>query len=311
MSADRWAGIAEIGSVWALRFGARVHRILGRRASLLLIWPAVLYYYLCDGRARRASRRYLERLRAAQAGRRVLQTEPGPRSALRHMHEFALHLYDRFLVWNGSLDRMEVQHTGSGEIFDVVREGRGALLLGAHFGSIDMLWFLSRRHRLVVNVVVFFGNAQRINSFLESLNPDAKVRAIDIDPGSVRAAFEIRACIQRGEIVVVMADRMAPGKTARVAETNFLGRPAQFPLAPFQLASTLGCPVLLALCVRRGDARYETVLCPLAQPERGPRGERDKRAREILEKYVALLESYCLELPLQWFNFYDFWEGDS
>ena len=310
MSADRWASITEIGSAWALRCGARLHRIVGRKAGLLLIWPAVFYYYLRDGRARRASRRYLERLRAAQDGRRVLQTEPGPRSALHHMYEFALHLYDRFLVWSGALDRMEVQHTGSGDIFDLVREGRGALLLGAHFGSIDMLWFLSRRHRLVVNVVVFFGNARRINSFLESLNPEAKVRVIDIDPGSVRAAFEIRACIQRGEIVVVLADRMAPGKTARVAETNFLGHPAQFPLAPFQLAGMLGCPVQLALCVRRGDARYETVLCPLAGPERVPRGERDKRAREILEKYVALLESYCLELPLQWFNFYDFWERD-
>jgi predicted LPLAT superfamily acyltransferase len=310
LSADRWAGIAELGSVWALRFAARLHRIAGRSLGLLLIWPAVVYYYLRDGRARRASHRYLERVRAAQETRRALQTEASPRSTLRHMHEFALHLYDRFLVWGGALDRMEVQHTGSGKIFDLMREGRGALLLGAHFGSIDMLWFLSRRHRLVVNVVVFFANAQRINSFLESLNPEAKVRVIDIDPGSVRAAFEIRACIQRGEIVVVLADRMAPGKTARVAETNFLGHPAQFPLAPFQLAGMLGCPVLLALCVRRGDARYETVLHPLAEPERVPRGERDKCARELLEKYVALLESYCLELPLQWFNFYDFWERD-
>lgn len=302
--------MAEIGSAWALRFGARAHRLVGRRVGLLLLWPVALYYYLRNGRARRASRLYLERVRAAQQARRVRQAKPAPRSALRHMYEFALSLYDRFLVWTGALDRMEVQHTGSGEIFDLVREGRGALLLGAHLGSIDMLWFLSRRHQLVVNVVVFFGNAQRINAFLESLNPEAKVRVIDIDPGSVRAAFEIRACIQRGEIVVVLADRMAPGKTARAAETNFLGHLAQFPLAPFQLAGMLGCPVLLALCVRRGDASYETVLAPLAEPERVARGERDKRAREILEKYVALLESYCLERPLQWFNFYDFWERD-
>jgi predicted LPLAT superfamily acyltransferase len=310
VSADRWAGIAEVGSAWALRFGARVHRIVGRRVSLLLIWLAVFYYYLRNGRARRASRRYLERVRAAQEARRVDRKQLVARSAFRHMHAFALNLYDRFLVWNGALDRMEMQHTGSGEIFDLVDDGRGALLLGAHLGSIDMLWFLSRRHNLMVNVVVFFGNAQRINRFLESLNPEAKVRVIDIDPGSVRAAFEIRACIQRGEIVVVLADRMAPGKTTRAAETTFLGHPARFPLAPFQLAGMLGCPVLLALCLRRGDARYETVLSPLAGPERVPRAERDKRAREVLEKYVALLESYCLELPLQWFNFYDFWERE-
>ncbi|HEY5658407.1 MAG TPA: hypothetical protein VIY27_11530 [Myxococcota bacterium] len=309
MSSGGWAGVAEIGTLRALRFGARLHRIVGRRLSLLLLWPAVLYYYLRNGNARRASRLYLERLRTA---RRRMPSESAPiaRSVLCHLYEFALNLYDRFLVWSGALENMDVQHVGSGRIFDLVSEGRGALLLGAHFGSIDMLWFLSRRHELAVNVVVFFGNAQRINSFLESLNPEAKVRVIDIDPGSVRAAFEIRACLQRGEIVVILADRMAPGKTARVAEVNFLGHPARFPLAPFQLACILDCPVLLALCLRRGDARYETILRPLAEPERVPRGEREKRAREILEKYAALLESYCLEQPYQWFNFYDFWENE-
>ncbi|MDH5565291.1 MAG: hypothetical protein OEY15_01340 [Myxococcales bacterium] len=311
MSAGRWADVAEIGTMQALRFGARLHRMVGRRFGLLLIWPAVLYFFLRDGRARRASRRYLEQLTTSPAGRAALGGEPNARAVLRHMHEFAVSLYDRFSIWSGALENMHVEHDGSGRIFELVRSGRGALLLGAHLGNIDMLWFLSRKYALVVNVVVFFGNAERINAFFESLSPDAKVRAIDIDPTSVRAAFEIRSCIQRGEFVVILADRAAPGKTARNAEAPFLGRSARFPLTPFQMAGVLDCPVLLTLCVRRGNARYETILRPLAPAQRVPRSEQEQRARALLERYAALLESTCLEHPLQWFNFYDFWENDA
>ena len=41
-----------------------------------------------------------------------------------------------------------------------------------------------------------------------------------------------------------------------------------------------------------------------------PRGERDKVAREMLEAGCAGFEHYLLRLPMQWFNFYDFF-GDG
>jgi hypothetical protein len=65
----------------ALRCGARLQRIIGRRANPLLLWLALLYHYLRDGHARRAWRRYLERLRATPEGNRALQPDPAARSA--------------------------------------------------------------------------------------------------------------------------------------------------------------------------------------------------------------------------------------
>ena len=69
--------------------------------------------------------------------------------------------------------------------------------------------------------------------------------------------------------------------------------------------------MLFALCLCTGPARYETLLRPLGDAARVPRGEREKRARELLAGYVALLESTCTRLPFQWFNFYDFWGDDA
>ena len=311
MNTDRWARIAERGTPAALRVAGWLRRALPRRGCLAGLWPASLYFFLRNGHARRGSRQYLARLYSTPEGRAALGRPPGSLLVLRHIHEFALSLYDRLLVWTGDLEAMQIEHDGSEAIFELAQAKRGAILLGAHLGSLDMLWFLSRKYDLRVTVVVFYQNAERVNAFLKSMAPEAAVRVIDLDPGSVRAAFEIKACIERGEFVVILADRVAPGKAGRVEEVQFLGRPASFPLAPFLLAGVLGCPVMLALCLRSGDARYQTVLRSLGEAQRVPRAERDKRARELLESYTAQLESFCCRAPFQWFNYYEFWEDEA
>jgi predicted LPLAT superfamily acyltransferase len=192
----------------------------------------------------------------------------------------------------------------------VARAGRGAILLGAHLGSFDLLRIIAENYQIAVNVLLYRRNAERINALFDSLSPQSRVRIIELDPASLRAAFAIRACLERGELVAILADRLRPGEPGRAAEVGFLGRPARFPLAPFLLPPLLGCPAFLALCLRTGPRRYRTLLRPLAAPRRVPRREREKVARELLERYVQLLESTCQELPLQWFNFYDFW-GDE
>lgn len=311
MSGDRWTRVAESGTTGALRLGGWLHRTLGRAPTVALLWLPALYYVVRRSDVRRASRAYLARVWAAPEGRAVLGRPPGFADVVGHVHAFAESLYDRLVVWGGALDSLEVTHDGSGRIFGLARGGRGALLLGAHLGSFDLLWLLSRKYRLAVNVVAFYDNARRINAFFESHAPDARVRVIPLDPASVRAAFEIRACLERGEFVVILADRVAPGRTARAGTATFLGRPARFPLGPFELAGVLDCPVLFALCVRTGTARYETILRELGAPGRVPRREREKQARELLERYTRLLESFCLRTPFQWFNFYDFWAPEE
>ena len=131
---------------------------------------------------------------------------------------------------------------------------------------------------------------------------------IPLEHGSLRTIFEIKACIDRGEFVGILGDRNGPGEPGRIGTASFLGRPARFPLGPFLLAGLLGCPLLLALCLRTGDARYETVVKPLSEGEVVPRAEREKRAQELLEAYARNLEEACCRAPRQWFNFYDFWD---
>jgi predicted LPLAT superfamily acyltransferase len=302
-----WATTVERGSIGALHAMAWLYRRFGRSVSVAILTPIAAYFLLRDGEARRASLQYLRRLYAWPEGFRSFEREPGLLQSLRHFREFAINIFDRLCVWTGGVDRIAIQDDGREYLARLVQERRGAILLGAHLGSFDMLRVQSERQKFKVNVLMFSRHAAQITSFFERLHPGAGLRVIQLDPGSIRSIFEIKACIDRGEFVGILGDRIGPNEHGRVATASFLGHPARFPLGPFLLAGLLGCPVVLSLCLRTGDARYETVVKPLTLGEVVPRAEREKRARELLDAYARSLEEACCRVPGQWFNFYDFW----
>jgi predicted LPLAT superfamily acyltransferase len=302
----RWE-VAERGSLAGLRLMARVYALLGRRVVLLALYPIAAYFFLRD-RSRSASRRYLERVHAHSEGRKAFPRPPGFFAPFRHYHEFAVQIFDRMVLWGGGLSQLRMEHAGSEHLFALQREGRGALLLGAHLGSYDMPRELAGTYGLVLNAVMFTAHAERINRFFEQLDPRSRVRVLSLEPGSLRTAFEVKACLERGELVGILADRVPVGSGETPVLLPFLGHEMALPLSPFRLACMLGCPVLLSLCVRKGDAHYETVVRPLGGGARVPRREREKAALELARAYVQGLEDACVRHPYQWFNFYDAWE---
>lgn len=295
----------------ALRAMAWIYAKLGRRIAQLSLYPIVAYFFLREGASRGASRRYLARVHAHPEARSRLRGRPGLFAPFWHYHEFAVQLLDRMVLWGGGLGSLQIGGRGGEHLFALAREGRGGILLGAHLGSFDMPRQLAGNHGLVLNVVMFTAHAERINRFFEQLDPTSRVRMLNLDPSSMRTAFEIKACLDRGELVGILADRVPAGGRETPVSIGFLGQPATFPLSPYLLACLLGCPVFLSLCVRTGPSRYEVVVEPLGPARRVPRREREKAAEELARGYVRGLEAHCLRYPYQWFNFYDVWDERS
>lgn len=307
-AAARWEGFAERGTFGALWLMARLYDLLGRRLSRAILHPIAAYFFVRDRASRGPSRRYLERVWAHPEGRAHLRGRPGFFASYWHYHEFALQMLDRMVLWGQGLSEMRMDHQGSEHLFALKREGRGGILIGAHLGSFDMPRQLAGGHGIVLNVVMYTAHAERINRFFESLDPTSRMRVLSPEPGSPSTAFEVKACLDRGEMVGIMGDRLPAGGGDTPVRIDFLGLPMAFPLSPFRLACLLGVPVFLSLCLRKGDAHYEAVVRPVGKVAKVPRRERDKAAVELARAWVQGLEQACLEHPYQWFNFYDTWK---
>jgi len=294
----------------ALRFLLAVYRTLGRRACLLMLHPISLYFTILASGARRASRGYLETLWATDKGRRALGHAPRLRDVFHHIHEFSINIFDRLVSWSGNLGELEFRHRGSEVLFELAASGNGAFLVGAHQGSFDMMRLLADKYAMTVNVLMFTKHATRINTFFEQLDPNSRVRVLEIEPGSLKTAFAIRECIARGEFVGILADRIHPGARDRPVFVDFLGRPTAFSLSPFVLASVIGCPVVHTQCIRLDERTYESSAKVLTDGL-DPHLPRRRKAEALLRAFVAEIEETCYRAPYQWFNFFDYWDESS
>jgi predicted LPLAT superfamily acyltransferase len=301
-----WSRRAERGSMAAMRIMVLAHRVLGRTAARALLDLGVFYYYLRERAWRGASRRHLASVWSRPEGRAALGREPGALAPFFHYREFAQQAYDRMLLWGGGgLGAFTLEHEGSEHLFRLARERRGALLLGAHLGSFDMARTLAKQYGVAVNVVMFTAHAERINRLFEELDPDSRFRVLRLEPGSLKTAFAIKACLDRGELVAILADRIPAEASEDPIWVDFLGARHPFPRSPFLLACLLGCPTLVSLCVRTGPARYFARVVQLDAGRRWPRGEREKGAEELAHAFAREIESAALAHPYQWFNFFD------
>ena len=293
-----------------MRFTVACYRLAGRPVALALIHAIVAYFFATDRAGRRASLAYLRRVSATRAGGLALGRRPGPIASFLHYREFALSIADRIELWLGRADRFRFDSQGS-EICDrFAAEGRGYLVLGSHLGSFDALRLLASRQQRCVNVLMFTKHAQRINRLFRELSPESEARVIRVTPDSVRAIFEIRARLRRGELIAVLGDRLEPGDRGRAALAPLLGDTVALPQAPFLIAGLLGCPVVFMTALRRKAREYEVHVELLAERVELPRREREKRVSELAAAYAGRLEHYCMRAPYQWFNFYDYW-GDA
>jgi predicted LPLAT superfamily acyltransferase len=307
---DRWSRIGERGSLWGMRFTAWCYRIMGRRVCSVLVHAIVAYFFLTDRKGRRASVAYLRRIYATPEGRAALRRSPGRWESFLHYREFALSIVDRLGIWFGRVDTFDYEMVGEEHLDRLAEEQRGAILLGAHLGSFDALRLLAKRKNSIVNVLMFTANANRINTLFRDLSPEIDAHLIRIEPGSIESVFEIRACLQRGELVAILGDRIEPGDQNRTLSIPLLGDPVKLSRAPFMLANLLGCPVLTILAFRETPGHYSVFAERLVDRIELKRNERNKGVEELLTAYAGRLEHYAKRYPFQWFNFFDFWEDE-
>ena len=304
-AASHWSQLAERSSGIGLRFTYQCYRLLGARIARWLLYPIVAYFFLFASGPRRASRDYLRRIALCSGA-------PAPRwrDTWRHLFAFAESGLDKLVAWMGEVELSQIDFADRALFDALLASGRGAVLIGAHLGNLEMARALATGQQLaVVNAVVYTQHAQQFNRMLARANPRFGVNLLQLSGLGPDTAIRLQDKIEHGELLVIFGDRTPPlegGASERVSEVEFLGAPASFAHGPLILASLLDCPVYLFFCLREG-ARYRIHFELFAQRIELPRRERQQRLGHLLQQYAKRLQAHCLNAPYQWFNFYDFW----
>mgnify|MGYP006167043293 FL=1 len=307
MSQPHWAGQRERGSFILMKFTAWLARLLGRRLISPLLYLIVLYFYLFGAEARRSIYQYQRNL-ATWSGRRELQ--PSRLSVLRHFMSFTDTLLDKLDVWNGKLGLEQVTLIDPSNACTQLRqEGRGQMLVAAHLGNLEVCRALAELgEQVTMNVLVHTKHAEQFNRLLGEAGA-THLRLIQVSELDAAIMLQLSERLERGEWLAIAGDRV-PLTGSRTVNVNFLGKPAAFPQGPWLLAGLLQCPVNLIHCLKI-DNRYQVIIEPFAERLQWKRSERDEVIRHWTQRYADQLAQRCLDAPLQWFNFYPFWNEDD
>lgn len=300
--ARHWAALAERGTGWGLRSMLAIYRVFGRRACLAALRPVVLYFFLASSEQRRASLDFLSRIRAIKH-----ESPPGWRDGFRHYFDFATKALDTIVGWMRPDLAGPVEIVGGEAAAPYLGGQRGALLIVSHLGNAEMARAaLADLVGRPVHVLMHTQQARRYNALLRSVRPDAAAQVIEVTEIGVETAIALSERIERGEWLVIAGDRIPVMSRGRVSEAMFLGQPAPFSQGPYILAALLGCPVLTLFCLREGD-RHRAYFESFTEAVTLPRKAREEALAGYAAQYANRLEGYCLQQPLQWYNFYDFW----
>ncbi len=297
-----WVRGKSLGNRPGYWWFAMLARTAGVDAAYRFLDVVVSYYSVLAPREyRNASNEYLKRM-FPDASPSELR-----RHRWHHFRQFGENVLDHALVPQFGLDEFSVGGVGLEHIETAASQGKGLILLGAHYGPWQFGAAGLGRKGITVRIAAVIQEARAMDSYLSQLRSRSKHPMPEIlllDGESPFASMTIADSLEKGDVVALHADRHLLGRSVTVP---FLGSPARFPLGPFVLSELTGAPLAIWFAVKQ-DRR--SVRITVHEPfciRPGNRRDRNERLEEALQRYVSLLEDTVRANPYQWYNFYDFW----
>jgi predicted LPLAT superfamily acyltransferase len=292
-----WSGSGKLrggrGGIW---FFITALRVLGLRVTYALAVPCAIYFSIVSPDVP-ATMDYHRRIfgKLPWWKRRWL--------VFKHFFSFGRALIDRTAILAGDTRRFSFSFDGENHVRDELAKGHGVLLLAAHVGNWEAAGQLLSRLDVPVNVTGFDNESADIRALL-TRSSNMKFRLLPLT-GSPTDVIPLVAALRRGEIVAMLGDRPYGSPATRIP---FLGGLAAFPTGGYVMAAIAGAPLIHVFSLREPAGHYHFFGFPPQYPQMPPHHERDAYLRGCAERFAADLESVIRRDPLQWYNFYPFWE---
>lgn len=309
-----WAQTNERRGLAGMRFMLQVYKSLGRKPFQFILFFVSGWFWLTGSQQSTASRHYLDKLTKYYLAHNM--TPPKKLNSFYHFQRFGEAMLDKVASWCQKLEwGKDVVYAPQAEDILKADEGKGKLILASHLGDIEVCRGLAETGQLKrVNALVFHENAARFQKLMAEIAPQSQLNLIPVTNITPDVAILLQEKIQAREWVAIVGDRISIGSSdgcdRRVMWSSFLGEPAPFPQGPFILGALLNCPVVLMFALKQ-DKKITIYSEEFADPIYLPRNLRQVALQAYIDQYASRLEYYTLLSPLDWFNFYNFWQLPS
>lgn len=286
-----WKGKTR-GGVLGYKIFIFVLRKSGLKAAYGLLRVVAAYFILFAPGATQSIYKYFREILKFSRGKAII-------SVYRNFYVFGQTLLDKVAIIAGLDTKFTYTFEGEENLRQLGKDKQGGMLISAHLGNWEIAGFLLKRLDMRINIVMFEAEHEKIKDYLGKVMQSKSINVIPIKQ-DLSHIFLINKAIRNNEVICMHGDRFVEG--GRIEEIDFLGKKAFFPLGPFTIASKLKLPYTFVYAVKGKNNQYNLSATPIQAPSNS--------AKEILQKYVATLETKVLQHPLQWFNYYDFWSED-
>jgi len=225
-------------------------------------------------------------------------------STCRNHFLFGEVVLDKFAILAGNTSQFKVEMQGE-DIVDRLLDGEsGFIIASAHFGNLEMAGLSIHQEKKRMNGIIFGGERGGFQNRRDQAFGKMNINLIPVTE-DMSHLFTIKNALEEGEVVTIPCDRFLGGN--KKISSTFLDGEADFPVGTFRLAAQLNVPVATLFIVKISNSKYYGY-SKLLQPS--PAATNSTEQAEFLAKqFVEELESMVRRFPLQWFNYYQYWNS--
>jgi KDO2-lipid IV(A) lauroyltransferase len=189
-------------------------------------------------------------------------------------------------------------------IEDALRQGRGVIIVGGHFGNWELGGVALRRlHGYPLTIVAKAESSPAVGEIRRRLRESLSIETVVIGE-MLETALRISSILRSNGVVAMLLDRHV-GRDRTTIE--FFGRETDFIRTPAMIGLLSGAPLLPAFMIRQSDGRFrgewgEPIVVDRSRPT-------DEAVLEATQAFAAQLETRIREHPELWYQFYPFWSG--
>ncbi len=287
---SQWDGKSK-GTVLGYKIFVFLIQKAGVKSAYVLLYLVASYYFLFLKKSNKAISYYFkERLKYSPLKSKKM--------VFKSYYTFGQTIIDKIAISAGMRNKFTYEFDGIDILKNLLAEKKGGVLISAHIGNFEIAeHFLGDIDvNFQINLVTTDLEHSAIKNYLESVTQKPTVKFIIIRE-DLSHIFEINAALANNELICFTGDRYFEG-TKSLSEKIF-GEEAHFPAGPFLIASRLKVPVVFVYVMKEPNLHYHLYAREAVVKHRDEKG--------LLKSYVESVESMLQKYPLQWFNYFDFW----